>query len=116
MTKKELQIYISNLLRSYELKCKYGEPKLVSFENSILNPTLKLNTNKEERVYDQVLKNKSRKYRTLVRYEFKLREMRKQNISYEKIVKYLNSHKLSNQKIKYNKVYIYRFCQKKGIK
>ncbi len=116
MSKKELEKYISQILKSYELKCRYGEQKLVSIEGSILNPTLKLNQKKEEGIKEQTLKNRSKKYRTLVRYEWKIKELRNQAVSYENISKYINSHRASNLRIKYNKIYIYRFCQRKGIK
>ncbi len=116
VSKKELEIYISNILKSYEIKCRYGEKKLVAFENSILNSTLTFHSTKEEAIDEQVRKNKSKKYRTLVRYEWKIKELRNHGMSYENISKYINSHRSSNLRIKYNKIYIYRFCKKKGLK
>ncbi len=112
LDKMEVEKYVLNILKSYELKTRYGELQIEAFENSILNPTTKLKTNKEEEIYEQVLKNKSKKYRTLVRYQYKIEQLREQGVSYQNIAKYINSHRASNLQIKYCKIYIYRYCKK----
>lgn len=112
MTSKNTDERIITILKSYELQTKYGIDRLEAFENSVLNPTLKPNEKKENQIAMNKAKSRSKKIQTLERYKQDIQKFRKQGMSYQGIANYLNSHRVSNKNMKFNKVDISRYFKR----
>lgn len=103
------------ILKSFELQIKYGcDSKLTAFSNSIYTPTLKQNEHKEAALKEQKKKLTHAKYRTALRHEDKIKQMRKDGSSYQQIASYLNQY-IVHKRNYFNKMYIHRFCKDKNI-
>jgi hypothetical protein len=120
-TKKEANEIIKQLLKSFKIQIDAGVNSLDAFENSIMNPSLKMNIDKEELA--RLLKlNKSKKFMFLFRYEDSIKILKSGGSSMEKIANYLNAHKTPKRrrpgqdKISINKMDISRFCKERDIK
>jgi hypothetical protein len=119
-SKKEANEIIKKLLKSFKIQINAGVNELDAFENSIMNPSFIMNTNKEE--LTRLLKlNKSTKFMFLFRYEECIKTLKSGGSSMEKIAKYLNAHKTpkrkrpGEEKISINKMDISRFCKERDI-
>ena len=103
------------LLNSFELQIKYGcDSKLTALSNSIYTPTFKQNEQKEAALKEQKKKLKYKKYRTALRHENSINQMRKDGSSYQQIASYLNQY-IVHKRNYFNKMYIHRFCKDKNI-
>ncbi|RLA84015.1 MAG: hypothetical protein DRG78_02580 [Epsilonproteobacteria bacterium] len=115
LTNKEALVYFTKTLNSYSVQINNGIGQLEAFNNAVHAPTRKVNVQKqqEQEHIKKIAKNK--KYRTLARYQDIVVEQRAISVSYEKIAKYLNSHKIMRQDFTFNRQYIYEFCKNRGI-
>ncbi len=114
-TEREVQEEIMILLTSFELQIKYGcENKLIAFSNSVYTPTCKQNEKKEAAQKRQKKRVKFKKYRTALRHENIINQMRKDGSSYQQIASYLNQY-IVHKRSYFNKMYIFRFCKDKNI-
>jgi len=114
-TEAEAQEEIMIILKSFELQIRYGcDSKLTALLNSIYTPTHHEKEQLEVTIKEQKKKLKFKKYRTALRHENLIKEMRKNASSYQQIAIYLNQYIVHKHQY-FNRKYIERFCKKKDI-
>ena len=114
-TEAEAQAEMMIILKSFEIQIKYGcDNKLTAFSNSIYTPTLKQNELKEAEIKEQKKKLTFPKYRTALRHENLINQMRKDGSSYQQIAAYLNQY-IVHKRNYFNRKFMERFCKDKNI-
>lgn len=109
--KEELLI----VLNSFEMQIRYGAlDKTTAFANSIYTPTTKKNEEKEISIEEQKKRVRSAKYRTFLKHEDSIIEMRDNRVTLDGIAKYLNSFKVHKRKY-FTESTMCRYCQHRGI-
>lgn len=104
LNKQDAEKKMTEILSSFLQQNKYGIPILEAYENSIYNPSLKENLKKEQELFNQKKRVKSKKYALLLRYKSTISDLIKAGNGSRKISKYLNSYKLVNEMISHQTV------------